>query len=92
VLNEHIYKFAARNVSMSTFFGFNCARDGVLTSPALQHNHSGGELLAWITRNFRAADRAIGNQLCFSADLHLRQITGYVWYHLISFDKQSQGD
>ena len=48
MLKEHIYKFSARNVSMSTFSGFNFARDGVLTSPALLNNRSDGELLAWV--------------------------------------------
>ena len=46
MLKETIYKLWARNVSMSTFSGFNCARDGLLTSPALLNNCSDGELLA----------------------------------------------
>ena len=29
---------------MSTFSGFNCARDGVLTSPALLNNRSDGDI------------------------------------------------
>jgi hypothetical protein len=33
---------------MSTFSGFNFARDGVLTSPALLNNPSDGELQVWI--------------------------------------------
>lgn len=32
MLKELIYKFSARNVSMSTFSGFNWAQDGILTS------------------------------------------------------------
>ena len=44
---------------MSTFSGFNCARDGVLISPALLNNRSDGELLAWIARYFRQANRAM---------------------------------
>ena len=60
MLKERIYKFSARNVSMSTFSGFNCARDGVLISPTLLNNRSDGELLAWIARYFRATWQSSG--------------------------------
>ena len=55
MLEERFYKFSARNVSMSTFSGFNCARDGVLINPTLLNSRSDEELLAWMQRYFHAS-------------------------------------
>ncbi len=42
-----VYKFSAKKTSMSTLIsGFNCARAGLLTSPALLKRRSDGELEA----------------------------------------------